>query len=76
MPIAKEVTAYILFHVNAEASDSDPSQVAGVVERAQYVRDAVQNLVADTKDNPLDTILQKISDDALGDDRQRSGEPL
>ncbi len=64
MAVVKEVISHILAHVNAEAADSDPSQVAGVTERAQYVRDAVRNLAADSKDNPIDTILQTISDDA------------
>ncbi len=64
MPLVKEVVAHILNHVNAEAADSDPSQVAGVAERAQYVRDAVRSLAADTKDSQLGTTLLAISDDA------------
>ena len=70
MSIVKELVTHILLHVNAAAGDSDPSQVAGVTERAQYVRDAVQNLVDDSRDTPLDTILQTISDDASGDTKQ------
>ena len=72
MPVPKDLVAHILRHVNAEAADSDPSQVAGVAGRAQYVRDAVRNLAADTKDNPLDTILQSISDDAPGGAKRAS----
>ena len=70
MAITKEVIRHILHHVNAEAADSDSSQAPGVAARAQYVRDAVRNLTADTKDNPRDTILQRISDDALSDAKQ------
>ena len=66
MPVVKEVVAHILHHVNAEAANRDPSQAEGVAERAQYVRDAVRNLTADSKDSSLDTILQAISGDALG----------
>lgn len=72
MPAAHQVIAHILHHVNAEAADSDPSQVAGVAERAQYVRDAVRSLATDTKDRPRDTILQAISDDALSNVKQAS----
>lgn len=72
MPMVKEVIAHILHHVNAEDAERDPSQVTGVADRAQYVRDAVRNLVTDTKDTPRDTILQAISDDALGDAKQAS----
>ncbi len=72
MPVTKEVIAHILRHVNAEAADRDPSQAEGVAERAQYVRDAVRNLTDDTKDNPLDTILQAISGDAPGGSKRTS----
>ena len=34
----EEDTAHILFHVEAEAATSDPSQVPGVAGRAQQVR--------------------------------------
>ncbi len=61
MPIVKDVIAHILHHVNAEAATSDQSQVAGVSKRAQYVRDSVAALEANTKDVSLDTILADIS---------------
>ncbi len=72
MAITRDIVAHILHHVNAEDAERDPSQVTGVADRAQYVRDAVRNLVVDTRDSPLDTILQTISDDALGDAKQAS----
>ena len=72
MAITKELIRHILHHVNAEAADSDDSQAPGVAARAQYVRDAVRNLVTTTKDNTRDTILQTISNDALADAKQTS----
>ena len=57
----QDIVAHILFHVNAEASDSDPSQVPGVARRAQYVRSAVAGLRSDSRDLDLDTILAAIS---------------
>ncbi|KKM66932.1 hypothetical protein LCGC14_1476220 [marine sediment metagenome] len=72
MPITKNVVAHILRHVDAEDAKRDLSQVAGVAERAQYVRDAVQGLAEDTKDNPIDTILATISDDVPLSDKQAS----
>ena len=56
-----DLVAHILFHVNAEASDSDPSQVAGVARRAQYVRNVIAGLRLDSRDLDLDTILAAIS---------------
>lgn len=61
MPVTKDVIAHILKHVNAEAGDSDPSQVAGVARRAQYVRDAVASFKADTRDLTIDMLLAEIS---------------
>ena len=72
MPVVKELVAHILHHVNGEAATSDASQVAGVADRAQYVRDAVRNLTTDTKDNPIDAILQTISKDASLSAKQAS----
>ena len=56
-----DLVAHILFHVNAEAADSDPSQVPGVARRAQYVRSAVAGLRSDSRDLDMDTILAAIS---------------
>ena len=61
MPITKDIISHILHHVDAEDATRDSSQVAGVARRAQYVRDAVAGLKADTKDVSLDTILASIS---------------
>ena len=61
MTIVSDLIAHILFHVNAEASDSDPSQVAGVARRAQYVRDVVAGLRSDSRDLDTDIILAAIS---------------
>jgi hypothetical protein len=72
VPVVKELVAHILHHVDAEDATRDQSQAAGVADRAQYVRDAVRNLTADTKDSPTDSILQTISDDALLTDKQTS----
>ncbi len=60
MPVTKDVIAHILKHVDAEASDSDPSQVAGVGRRAQYVRDTLASFKTDTRDLKIDALLVEI----------------
>ena len=60
MAEVKEVITHILFHVDAEASTSDPSQVAGVAKRAQMVRDAVATLKTDSRDLTLADLLSAI----------------
>ncbi len=72
MPITKNVVAHILRHVDAEDAKRDLSQVAGVAERAQYTRDAMESQAEDTKANSIDTILQTISNDAPVSDMQAS----
>ena len=62
MPRVRDLITHILHHVNAEAADSDPSQVAGVANRAQLVRDAVQSLRTDTRDLTIRDILRAIYD--------------
>ena len=62
MALVKEVVAHILHHVDAEAGDSDASQVAGVAQRAQLVRDAVATLKADSRDLTLRDLITAISD--------------
>lgn len=57
----RDLVGHILHHVNAEAAESDPSQVAGVAARAQYVRDTVAGFETDARDLSLDTILAAIS---------------
>ena len=54
--------AHILFHVNAEAADSDPSQVGGVQQRAVLVRRALNSLRNDNRDLPLKDTLLTIRD--------------
>ncbi len=70
--IVSEIVAHILDHVNAEASDSDESQVAGVESRAQFVRDAVESLVNDDRNRSLGQILQEIRKLAPGGPRRAS----
>ena len=67
----QSLIAHILHHVNAEAADSDPSQVAGVAGRAQLVRSAVQGLRADPRDLAIRDSLQVIYD-AIPDRAGRS----
>ena len=62
MPLVSDLISHILLHVNAEAADSDLSQVAGVQDRAQLVRDAVQGLRTNSRDLTLRDILQAIFD--------------
>lgn len=53
---------HILLHVNVEDAVTRSIQVPGVAERAQYVRDAVGNLVFQPEDDwSRDTILTVIS---------------
>ena len=61
MTVVKELVSHILFHVNAEAADSDPSQAPGVPGRAQLVRAAVGGLAADLRDLTVDEVLQEIA---------------
>lgn len=71
MPVVHRVIRHILHHTDAEAADSDVSQVAGVAGRAQLVRNAVQGLVADNRDITLRDLLQAIFDAIPSDlDRQ------
>ena len=72
MTVVSDLITHILFHVNAEASDSDPSQVPGVARRAQYVRDVVAGLRSDSRELDLDTILSAISAEAT-DSTDRAG---
>jgi len=60
MTLVKEVVAHILFHVDAEAATSDASQVSGVAQRAQLVRDAVATLKADSRDLTLSDLIADI----------------
>ena len=60
MALVKDVVEHILFHVDAEASDSDPSQVSGVQQRAKAVRDTVATLKADNRNLALGDLLFEI----------------
>jgi hypothetical protein len=60
MPRVREVIAHILHHTNAEAAERDASQVAGVAQRAQLVRDAVQSFAVDNRDMTLSDLLLAI----------------
>lgn len=60
MVLVKDVVEHILFHVDAEASDTDPSQVSGVSQRAKAVRDAVATLKADNRNLALGDLLLEI----------------
>lgn len=57
----EDLVKHILYHTDAEAADSDPSQVAGMAARAQYVRDTVAGFKTDTRDLSLDAALGEIS---------------
>ncbi len=57
----QDFVEHALHHVNAEAAESDPSQVAGVAARAQYVRDTVASFRADTRELSKDAILAELS---------------
>ncbi len=57
----KDLVAHILHHVDAEAAESDLSQVAGVAGRAQYVRDTVAGFKTDTRELTKDAILVELS---------------
>ncbi len=60
----QDFVEHVLHHVNAEAAESDPSQVAGVPARAQYVRDTVSGFKTDTRELSKDAILVELSDAA------------
>jgi hypothetical protein len=72
MALVKDVIAHILLHVDAEASDSDPSQAPGVQERAKLVRDAVATLKDDARDLTLANTILAIRGDVPGDSRKAS----
>ena len=60
MPVVSEVIRHIREHVVAESADSDPTQTAGMLERAQLVLDTVQGFTEDNRDIPLDLILSEL----------------
>lgn len=62
--VVQDLMKHILHHVDAEAAESDSSQVAGVAGRAQYVRNTVAGFKADTRNLPLDVILEALSNAA------------
>ena len=71
MIIVKEIIAHILFHVNAEVPDPlDEDQVAGVEERAQYVRDTLRTLTTNSSQKSEGEIIQMISDKTKTDSKQ------
>ncbi len=72
MVLARDVVAHILLHVNAEAATRDPSQVPGVAERAQYVRDASARFLTDTRQQSRDKIMLDVSAAAVLDVKQAS----
>ena len=56
------VIRHIRKHVVAESSDSDPTQVVGVGDRAQLVLDAIESLRGDLRDISLRDLLIEIHD--------------
>lgn len=60
----RDLVKHVLRHVNAEVATRDPSQVAGIAARAQYVRAAVASFRADVRDLPIDTALGEVSNAA------------
>ncbi len=61
MPVVKDLVDHILHHVVAEDAERDPSQVAGVGERAQFARDTLVSLAQDDSDRPLGDIVSDIA---------------
>ena len=58
MPEVRETIRHIREHVVAESADSDPTQTAGMADRAQLVLGAIQSLRNDPRDLPLrDTLV-------------------
>lgn len=58
MPVVKEAIRHIREHVVAESADADPTQTAGMADRARFVLDAIQSLRNDPRDLPLrDTLV-------------------
>jgi hypothetical protein len=58
----RDLVEHILHHTNAEAAESDSSQVPGVAARAQYVRDTVRGFETDKRELSIDVALKEISD--------------
>ena len=57
MPLVSQVITHVLKHVISEASDTAPDQTPGLIERAQYVRNALNNLKNDNRNLPMPAIL-------------------
>ena len=58
MPLVREVIRHIREHVVAESADSDPTQTAGMPERAQLALGAIQSLRNDPRNLSLrDTLV-------------------
>ncbi len=56
------VIGHIRRHIIAESSDSDPTQVVGVEDRAQLVLDAIESLRGDLREISLRDLLIEIHD--------------
>lgn len=62
--VVQDLVKHVLHHVDAEAAERDSSQVAGVADRAQYVRDTVAGFKTDMRVLSLDVILEALSNAA------------
>ena len=62
-----EIAEHILYHVNAEAGGSDPSQVGDVQARAAYVRSVLAGYELDGRQVDKYEFLREISRDAADD---------
>ena len=58
MPVVRETIRHIREHIVAESADSDPTQTAGMADRAQLALGAIQSLRDDPRNLSLrDTLV-------------------
>ena len=68
----KEIITHILYHVNAESRESDPSQVGDVQGRAAYVRSVLQRYESDARKLEKYDLLREVSRDAAANPQRDS----
>ena len=61
MERVSELMRHILFHAEAEAAESDPSQVGNVRARIQYVRDSLADFKEDARKLDKYDLLREVS---------------
>lgn len=67
-----ELIAHILFHAEAEAADSDPSQKGDVRARIEYVRDVLADFKEDERKLDKYDLLREVSTAASLDSQRAS----